>query len=75
MSYASFPLEEKKRERTETLSQFREDKGTICDFLKYEYLIGSSRKVAKVRAVETQHTRDQTVNHSSVNSLDILKRL
>ena len=41
----------------------------VGDWLRCLYLIGSSRKVAKVRAVETQHTRDQTVNHSSVNSL------
>ncbi len=37
------------------------------------YLEVSSRKVEKVRAVETQQITDQTVSHSSANSLSSLQ--
>jgi hypothetical protein len=37
------------------------------------YLEVSRRKVEKVRAVETQQMTDQTVSHSSANSLSSLQ--
>jgi hypothetical protein len=39
---------------------------------RHNYLELSMRKVAKVRAVEAQQMTDQTVNHSSANSLSSL---